>query len=542
MKTAIYTRVSTEDQVREGYSLEVQREYLTNYSSQQGYELYEVYTDEGISAGTTDRPALQKLLKDAKQKKFDLVIVYKIDRLSRRLKDLIEIVDQLEACGVGFKSATEPFDTTNSAGKLMFQQLGSFAEFERNRLAERVFPGMVKSVQSGNWHGSKHCPTGYTYNKEKKLLEINQREANIVRLVYKLYLEGKSTTDIAEYLNKSKHETRVGRYFYPKYIRDILRNRIYIGEIVWNKTHYDKRQKAGSGLRYVKKDPSQWIIAKGKHQPIISADDFEKVQKLLDERNLVPFRRSQKGKFAFSRLLYCEKCNHRFFGASNIANHQTGERKIWYRCGGQQMRHVRCEAGAIREEIIENVILSAIQNMLDSDKLKDNRWTSMTDYQNDQNTVISNTDLASIRNEIKSNQEKQLKLTDLYLNKLLSEHTFKEKNEVLRQEEEALRSKFAGLELLLIEKEKSKDYLERVQNYLANYDPEKKELDAAAKKEILGLLFKNIIIHNQRNARTRSRVSPVFYEPFQKIADKTNYLLEEGDKCDVISLKRTAAR
>jgi site-specific DNA recombinase len=371
MITSIYIRVSTEDQAREGYSLEVQREYLTNFANQQGYEVYEVYSDEGISAGTTDRPALQKLLKDAKQKKFDLVMVYKIDRFSRRLKDLIGLVDQLESYGVGFKSATEPFDTTNSAGKLMFQQLGSFAEFERNRLAERVFPGMVKSIQNGNWHGSRHCPTGYTYNKEKKLLEINDREAKIVRLIYKLYLEGKSTADVADYLNRSKHETRIARYFYPKYIRDILRNRLYIGEVVWNKYHYDKKQKIGNGFKYVKNDPSQWIVAKGKHQPIISLEDFEKVQKLLDENNLVPIRRSQKGKFAFSRLLYCEKCNHRFFGASNIANHKTGERKTWYRCGGQQLRHVRCGAGAIREEVLENVILSAIQNMLNSDKLKD---------------------------------------------------------------------------------------------------------------------------------------------------------------------------
>ncbi|MBI5399158.1 tRNA (N6-isopentenyl adenosine(37)-C2)-methylthiotransferase MiaB [Candidatus Saganbacteria bacterium] len=179
--------------------------------------IYEVYTDEGISAGTTDRPALQKLFKDARQKKFDLVIVYKIDRLSRRLKDLIEIVDQLEVSGVGFKSATEPFDTTTSAGKLMFQQLGSFAEFERNRIAERVFPGMVKSVQSGNWHGSRNSPTGYTYNKKKRLLEINEREARIVRLVYKLYLEGKNTAQIAEYLNDSKREPRAGRYFIKTY-------------------------------------------------------------------------------------------------------------------------------------------------------------------------------------------------------------------------------------------------------------------------------------------------------------------------------------
>jgi site-specific DNA recombinase len=414
----------------------------------------------------------------------------------------------------------------------MFQQLGSFAEFERNRLAERVFPGMVKSVQAGNWHGSRNCPTGYTYNKEKKLLEINKREANIVCLIFKLYLEGKSTTDIAEYLNKSKHETRVGRYFYPKYIRDILRNRLYIGEIVWNKYHYDKKLETGKGHKYIKNDPSQWIIAKGKHQPIISVEEFEKVQKLLDERNLVPVRRSQKGKFAFSRLLYCEKCNHRFFGASNIANHRTGERKTWYRCGGQQMRHVRCGTGGVREEVLDNVILSAIQNMLDSDKLKGTcpelsrggRWTSMTDLQSGQNTIISNSDLARIRNELRSNQEQQLKLTDLYLKNILSEDVFKQKNEALRQEEEDLRSKFAGLELLLIEKENSKDYLDRVNRFLLNYDPEKRELDAAGKKEILGLFFKKIIIKSAAKSARHGgqggaavRVVPFWYAPFDKL-------------------------
>ncbi len=87
---------------------------------------------------------MQELLKDPKRKKFELVFVYKIDRFSRNLKDLLNLVDELSACEVAFKSATEPFDTSTSAGKLMFQQLGSFAEFERNRLAERVMPGMIR--------------------------------------------------------------------------------------------------------------------------------------------------------------------------------------------------------------------------------------------------------------------------------------------------------------------------------------------------------------------------------------------------------------
>ena len=157
MKVAIYVRVSTEDQAREGYSLEVQKEYLTNHAKQNSYEIYNIYQDDGIdgcsSGYTLDRPAFRRLFSDAKLKKFELVLVYKTDRFSRRLKDMLNVIDELESLKIAFKSATEPFDTTTSAGKLMFQQLGSFAEFERNRIIERVFPGMIKGALKGNWQG-----------------------------------------------------------------------------------------------------------------------------------------------------------------------------------------------------------------------------------------------------------------------------------------------------------------------------------------------------------------------------------------------------
>ena len=138
MKIAIYTRVSTEDQAKEGYSLEVQREYLESFTKREGYEVFKVYSDDGISAYSTRRPALQELLVDAKAKRFELVVVYKIDRFSRNLKDLLVLVDELSSYGVAFKSATEPFDTTTSTGMLMFQQLGSFAEFEESRISAGV--------------------------------------------------------------------------------------------------------------------------------------------------------------------------------------------------------------------------------------------------------------------------------------------------------------------------------------------------------------------------------------------------------------------
>jgi len=176
MRISLYIRVSTEDQAKEGYSPDVQKEYLESFAKRESFEIFKIYQDDGISGYTTERPALKELLKDAKDKKFDLVLVYKLDRFSRHLKDLLDLVDELSSYGVGFKSASEPLGTTTSAGKLMFQQLGSFAEFERNRIAERVFPGMVKSVQQGNWQGARYAPYGYKYNKGRKLLEIDEKE------------------------------------------------------------------------------------------------------------------------------------------------------------------------------------------------------------------------------------------------------------------------------------------------------------------------------------------------------------------------------
>lgn len=145
MRVALYTRVSTEDQAREGFSLEVQRTYLLQYAKNFGWDVFcsmsgrDVYMDDGYSGGNMDRPALQRLLFDARNKQFDLVLVYKQDRLSRRLKDLLGLLEEIDSLGVGYKSATEPFDTTSSAGKMAIQMLGSCAEFERNRLVERVF-------------------------------------------------------------------------------------------------------------------------------------------------------------------------------------------------------------------------------------------------------------------------------------------------------------------------------------------------------------------------------------------------------------------
>jgi len=522
MKVSIYIRVSTEDQAKEGYSLEVQREYLEAFVRREGLEVFKVYCDDGISAYSTRRKELQQLLKDAKDKKFGLVLVYKIDRFSRNLKDLLNLVDELSVCGVAFKSATEPFDTSTSAGKLMFQQLGSFAEFERNRISERVFPGMVKGVQQGNWQGARFSPFGYIYNKGKKLLEIEKREADIVKLIYTMYLSGKSTHDICGYLNKKKYQTRTGKQFYSKSIGDILKNRIYTGKIVWNKKHYDKNQKTKKHYKYIKNDPSKIIISQGKHTPIIDEQDFEEVQKLLAVKKRRWRPRVKNQEYLLAGLLTCAKCSHKYHGVSSISNHRTNKKKRWYRCSGPYVNRVRCANRAVKAEDIEPEVTKIVAQLVENDRLKQYRWTTGTGVEIASPHSAARNDGGLLKDKLKTNQEKQSKLTDAYLENLLGEDVYRDKMETLRGEEDGLKKLLAGYELREIESERSEGYLNRVKDFLEGYDDKLTKVSFEQKRQLAGLLFKNIKIAPAiGGARPQKRINFSLFPPFNFLFSET---------------------
>jgi site-specific DNA recombinase len=522
--------VSTEDQVKEGYSLQVQKEYLESFTVREGYEVFKVYRDDGISAYSTRRPALQQLLADAKAKRFELALVYKIDRFSRNLKDLLMLVDELSSYGVGFKSATEPFDTTTSAGKLIFQQLGSFAEFERNRIAERVFPGMVKGVQQGNWQGSRFAPFGYTYNKDKKLLEVDEREASIVKSIYAMYLSGKSTHDITEYLNKKAYNTRTGKKFYHKFVCDILKNQTYIGKIVWNRHHYDKNQKTKKHYKYIKNDPSKFIIGQGRHTPIINEQDFTEVQNKLAEKKKTWRPRVKNSEYLFSDLLTCAKCNHRYYGMLSISNHRTNKKKRWYRCSGPQFGRVRCTNASVKAEDIEPEATKIVALLVQNERLKQSRWTTGT-LENGANFPHfgenSKIDFSEVKDKLKNNQEKQSKLTDAYLENLLGEDVYREKITALRTEEDNLKKLLAGYELRELERERSEGYINRVKDFLDGYDDRKEKLNFADKKQLAGLLFKNIKIAPAiGQALPQKRISFSLFAPFDFLFSETEKKLQ----------------
>ena len=530
MKVAIYTRVSTEDQMKEGYSIEVQQEYLLDHAKRLGWEVYKIYSDD-VSGYILDRPALKEMFKDAKSKKFELIITHKLDRFSRKLKDLLNIVDELEGYGVAYKSATEPFDTSTSAGKLMFQQLGSFAEFERNRIKERVFPGMIKGVQQGNWQGARYAPYGYRYNKEKKLLEVVPEEVDIVKMIYTMYLSNKTTGQIAEYLYVKAYKTRSGGKFGSKLVCDILKNLIYIGKLVWNRSHYDTKQKTLTrvGYKYVRNDPSKIIVAQGRHQPIICQEDFDLVQKKLRANRKGVLHRRNVFEYPLTGILYCAKCGYRYQGTSNCSNHRLKRRKRWYKCSCMGTYHIKCDNPGIKAEDIEPKVFEILKKLFAHKGFISGRMDNLVKAHICFNNADVNSDLDRLNELLNTNLNKQGKLNDSYLDNLVGIEIYKDKVSLLREEEKKLRAEIGKCKIRLVEKERSEAYLRVLQLAVDNFDETTKKIGIVEKKEILRLIFKSVEINGGRIVSVR------LYEPFQEMYEE---VIKECNRLESQQLKQ----
>jgi len=270
LRCAIYTRKSTEHGLEQEFnSLDAQREaceaYIKSQASQGWKALPHHYDDPAYSGGNLDRPALKKLLADIEAGKIDVVVVYKIDRLTRSLADFAKLVEAFDARSISFVAVTQQFNTTTSMGRLTLNVLLSFAQFERELSAERVRDKVAASRRKGKWTGGT-VPLGYDA-KNKKLI-VNKSEAETVRTIFRLYLELKSFGRLVVELDRrgtvtKRRNTKVAKYnggipFTYGPLAYLLKNRVYIGE-----THH-----AG-----------KWF--KGEHEAILDRPTFERVQELL---------------------------------------------------------------------------------------------------------------------------------------------------------------------------------------------------------------------------------------------------------------------
>jgi len=278
LRCVIYTRKSSEEGLEQEFnSLDAQREAGEAYIKSQAHEgwkqLKASYDDGGYSGGNMERPGLQKLMIDIKARKIDVVVVYKVDRLSRSLSDFAQLIQIFEQHDVSFVSVTQQFNTTTSMGRLMLNVLLSFAQFEREVTGERIRDKIAASKKKGMWMGGI-VPMGYEV-RDRKLI-IKEQDAELVRHIFRRYLELGSVTKLVHELKAQGFRTRKfvsesgkaygDRYFSRGHLYLILNNRLYLGEIVHKEVSYT-----------------------GEHEAIIEQDLWESVQKQLAD-NRVAFK------------------------------------------------------------------------------------------------------------------------------------------------------------------------------------------------------------------------------------------------------------
>lgn len=349
-RCAIYTRKSTEEGLEQDFnSLDAQREAAESYIASQkemGWRLIQThYDDGGFSGGNTNRPALQRLLEDIRNGKVDVVVVYKIDRLSRSLYDFAELSKMFERYGVAFSSVTQEVNTTTSSGRLMLNNLVNFAQFEREIISERIRDKMAASRKKGKWIGGS-VPFGYM-PVEKKLVE-NPEEAEIVRWMYKQYEKMYSVRSIADSLNERNMLFRKGKNWNVKHVYRILRNHIYIGEIEYK------------GEIYV-----------GEHEAIIDRNLWESVQKHLDEYEdpLQKKRvRKQKTLAILKKVARCGHCG----GAMSPTYAGNGyKRYLYYICNQDQVRPKSvCPVRRVSAPALEDIVVEQLRKIMQTENAK----------------------------------------------------------------------------------------------------------------------------------------------------------------------------
>lgn len=320
INTGIYIRVSTEEQVKDGFSIHAQKEKLTMYAKINDWKIYDYYIDDGISGKNIEaRPEIKRMINDIKEKKVNNVLIYKLDRLTRSVKDLIELIELFEKYQCTFSSQTEKIDTSNAVGRMFIKIIGIFAEFERENLAERVALGYEQKTREGNYTNT-YGVYGYDYLTHNQKLVVNLEEKKLVNDIYDFFIEGRSFYKIASFLNDNHVKTKRGGKWQAATIKSILNNPLYIGNV-----------------RYGVQNKSKSFEVRGKNiEPIITKEKWNLVKMLLEKRSKNKLRRHHNDYAYYYQVIKCPICN------SYYKEHQQmykDKKYIKYKCLCNSIKH-----------------------------------------------------------------------------------------------------------------------------------------------------------------------------------------------------------
>jgi site-specific DNA recombinase len=375
MNVAGYVRVSSEGQA-ENYSIPQQKRNLEDYCRIKGWNLIKIYVDPGFSGANMDRPALIELLKNIDM--YDIVLVYKLDRLSRSQKDILNLIDKFNDAHCKFASIQENFDTTTPLGMAMLGIIAAFAQLERETIKERMALGRKGRTEKGLWRAGSNVPTGYDYIDGH--LVIREDEAVQIRKIFELFLQGWTINKIRIYMHEH-YTNRYSSWAQSSAVSTVLRNELYIGRLP---SHSD-------GKSYP-----------GEHEAIIDEVTFQRVQQLLAakaEHFHTALKHPFKAKHLLTGITYCGECGGR---VSVVGAHQY----MYYGChkintADPRLRKVqKCKTPNYRAEVLEKAVIDEVLKLAFDDKAI--------------KAVIKPRKETDHRKAIKSLQKQKARLIDLY--------------------------------------------------------------------------------------------------------------------------------
>lgn len=330
-----------------------------------------VYEDEGFSGKNTKRPQFQQMLGACRNHEISMIVCYRLDRISRNTIDFALLYQELERLDINFISVTENFDTTTPLGRAMLSISSAFAQLERDTIAERIRDNMLALAKTGRWLGGT-TPLGYistaktSVDIEGKIrtayrLKTDSDNFSLTRLIFDKFLEFRSLTKVETYLLNYHYKTRNGKNFSRTGIRDILKNPVYaaadedtlcyfneIGTLVFNEssefngTHglmvYNKSNQA-SEIPHKQHNYSEWIVAIGKHKPLLTGKEWLQVQELLEQNKSKSYRKPKDNTALLSGILICADCGSYMRPKANRSLDENGNKRFSYLCETKEKSH-----------------------------------------------------------------------------------------------------------------------------------------------------------------------------------------------------------
>jgi site-specific DNA recombinase len=477
-RVCLYLRIST-DEEHQPTSLGTQRERLERYcQAMEDWHIVHAFDDQA-SGVTLDRPGLAEALGLGRERRFDLLLVYRVDRLSRKVRQLAGLAEELDRLGIVLKSATEPFDTGSPAGRMMLQMLGVFAEFEHATIVDRVTAGLERRVREGRWMSGR---TPYGFVRDAGLLVPDPVKAPVVRRIFHLYAEDKlGTTAIARTLEAEGAPAPRKHGWSPNALQLILANPAYRGLVRWNGE-----------------------IHPGLHQPLVDEGLFEKAQEILRRRGEdASLRRGNPSEFLLSGLVRCHHCGRAYVGTSA---HGRSSRYTYYACSTRyKYGPGKCNGERLPKDRLEAAVLAQLTDLYrDGQLIKRALADAATLIAKERPRVEEQ--LASTRAEIAQVERKLNRYFEAFETGELSAalcqervRGHRERLEALRGQEADLAARFATRAHTPPDAAALAGLADQLDEILANESPEQA-------KELLRLLIKEIRVHDRRQIVPTYRV------------------------------------